>query len=1000
MKIRPVAILAALLIVAMTFGLISPTVSAETVPDASSAGEYAISCEIGKSFAYRYDGMFVDSATITSVSDVDTGNAMLSADGEFAIAAVEESRKGCMYAVEMSGVDVREAVGREVVQQSRPDENAELVKSTFYYMQQPDGTISDVYLSREMPTEIQFFQRGLVDALNVTMKSERGEYSVVESDASGTHKVHYIMKELGREGVSFIGSYTEADYLESPKLAKAAAQGINTSMTNTTTSTFNPLYGVIQSVTIDETFIITEPDSSSPPITDFLRHGTMQIQAAVTIDMTAVNVATNVRDLRAGLDSDEMVRLSLSAEISPDGDVDFDHSELIASLLTELEAEPSSPALLTELTRAIEEDSNGVAQLADYIKATAPTGDLAQTLTAALVTEGSEAAQALIVTAFLSGNTDEATVTDALITVSIVQTPSVDMLRAVNAIRLDANNGNYLNATLVMGALANKLIETEPALATRIADSLVSQMEAAPDIAEAEVLLNALGNAGVASTVDAIAPYLQHEDAITRMTAVQSLRKIESAETTRLLTQLLAVETNYTVQLAIAAVAETQGNEDLLNLIMMPPVIVDEEWEDTFGLDFASVDMAASALVEINPVIVDLQADVTADIFNNMFDVAQAQLLSEPDGATERRFLLNLELFGNVVYTSDDSFLCSHGSSGTFWDGTVNLPDVETTVFSIAGLIALDFDMESSIDYAFDYDWNLTWCGITEVTGHIEITPNAQFNIDGSATLTLLVVRGGIGARGILIAAEVPSRVDLSYDIVDGLEVCVDVDLDITLADAEIYGWAQGWALWWGWQPNPRPDWVLAEFDLSPDVIEIVEECWEGGLQILQCVPDVIWHDGTVIDAWYDGANCFVKGGYGSSLSPFTQNNAYYIAPTSGACPAGSTWDGVGCFVLDLHPFQMVWVDFGLLYVSPYMGSCPVGTSPNYGGWPSEIISCTVTYVGGSVTWYQIAGDLYFNASQSCSEGNLDGIGCWLGDAPTGKNPFYYSPTNAFYYVD
>ncbi len=26
-------------------------------------------------------------------------------------------------------------------------------------------------------------------------------------------------------------------------------------------------------------------------------------------------------------------------------------------------------------------------------------------------------------------------------------------------------------------------------------------------------------------------------------------------------------------------------------------------------------------------------------------------------------------------------------------------------------------------------------------------------------------------------------------------------------------------------------------------------------------------------------------------------------------------------------------------------------------------------------------------------------VGCWMGDAPGGRNAFYYGPTNAFYYT-
>jgi hypothetical protein len=57
------------------------------------------------------------------------------------------------------------------------------------------------------------------------------------------------------------------------------------------------------------------------------------------------------------------------------------------------------------------------------------------------------------------------------------------------------------------------------------------------------------------------------------------------------------------------------------------------------------------------------------------------------------------------------------------------------------------------------------------------------------------------------------------------------------------------------------------------------------------------WNDGTNVDAWYDGANCYVHAFPTSDGSFFVYNNAYYVSRgPNGFCEAG-WFDGANCLL-------------------------------------------------------------------------------------------------------
>jgi hypothetical protein len=147
------------------------------------------------------------------------------------------------------------------------------------------------------------------------------------------------------------------------------------------------------------------------------------------------------------------------------------------------------------------------------------------------------------------------------------------------------------------------------------------------------------------------------------------------------------------------------------------------------------------------------------------------------------------------------------------------------------------------------------------------------------------------------------------------------------------------------------------------------------------------WFDGSTINPYFDGANCFLKK---SPLltSAFVWSNTYYTKPNfTQNCSLG-TFDSANCFVMT-KPTNGFIFNNGF-YAKAGLGNiCPPTAS-------FDGANCFYVKAPWGSNAFEYQGNFYVTPLASCPTGNFDGVNCYVGKPPIGRNAFIFD--NSFYY--
>ncbi len=970
-------------------------------PDGGSCGAQ-LSCRVGETRTYDYDAVFVSEADVETNEESGYAASTMTGDALVSVTAIASQDSLCTYAVNLADVNVAEIVREEVVESAGERELASFFQDTYYFTQSADGQIVDVTLGREEVPEVATFKRGVINSLNVTLRPGK-EYQVVESDITGTYTASYEASPGGGH-TQLERSATRTGETN----LKKGLPPITFETTQATSFTLDESTCVLSQVNIDEVVIIDQPDASDPPVSRHYHHETITVRAAANITLLSTSRSTKVRALGMDRNRDDMVTLPVNARVGLSAE---DNEEAVSGLLAQLLTDADNKLLYRALSRAVRADGRGVDYLRSFLETRRPSGRLAQGIASLLISLGSPQAQAVLVEHFLAGGSDNESRERILGLSTLIDEPGEDLVAAAGAISNDASAGSWSAATLALGAYADKLRDLRPELATEIVDALGARLAAAGHGDDAVLFLRALGNAGAQSTLDRLAGYLASDDALIRQSAVIAMRKIDSPRVEQILLGHAPIENSLSVGRAIQRVAGERSEKGLGGGSGMNKGLpVDWDWTETYGGNVASATFSASAMVASSPYLVDVQAGAVGQVFGNEFDIVDVQLLTEEVNATDRRFLFFIMLAGNEIANVDETETCSVTAEDTLWDESISLLDVTTPPIPIIGPLTLSFTLDLDLEFYVNFFRAGDWCTANSDL-QMGLTPGVVLEADGYATLTLIIVRGGVGIAGTLIGIEFPTYADAEMEFQDAPTVCFKIDAQLLVADMELYAWGQFNTFIFGWQPNPRPRWTLWEFNLNPEPWNLLTAC--GDDPALHCLPDVFWWDSSTIDAWWDSANCFVTTPPSGS-QPFIASNAYYIQEDA-TCPAGMPWDGTGCVESNIIAIPGVNVSLFpgpsvvILHFQKVGNFGPIPPCPS--GWtteeyvPGQSRTCSRLPPPGYstsdfflVTNGPASYTVYVDGSATCTDGILDTTGCWLGNAPGGMTAFLWSGN--FYYAE
>ena len=792
-------------------------------PVAGTPAGDALACRVGVRQVYDYSGVYVGSDAVESIQGTGGGASEMGVDGELVLTAARDSGGSCLYAVELQNIAVYTvAEGRPIYTDYNEQEARQLAQRYYIEREKVTGTITSIIIDRRIPAEIMQFQRDAAFIFQTTIQP-KAAYTAVESDNTGQHAVAYTM-EAGRN---------ESIYTRTKDTVKDAAK--NTNAANGT-SQFVVGSGTLQEIHVHETVLIDQPEANDPAVSDTFEHHTLTVD--VNFDAYLITTSRSVdgeigKIAEEELASSEYNEVSFDAILTDGSVIDQDNSEQIAELLMELEKKPTDLSLLGMLTELVRNDASGVAQITKFLADQNPQGAWAQSIASVLVAVGTPEAQATIQSYFLEGKVEGELQRDVMIAASTLKAPTAEFVLAVAEIASDKGAFDQNTANLILGALVYPLADSNLDLATKLVSKLEGDLLAAEETTDVLLYLRALGNAGQDSSFYSVAQFVEDEDAVIRMTAIESLRKMPSAEVEALLQQQIAKESNRTVQMAIVSVAMERGAEDInpVSRAMMGPVMIDWSWAHTYGGNWANATLSASAYVEGEPLFIDINGRLDAEIFNNSFNVARFQLLTEKVSDTTRRFLVDLKLAGNTVYNYDQTISCVIDGSNTLFSGSIPLPGVSTNI-PIWGPLTLYLSAQPFVNYSLTLSWHLDWCDVTSTDGYIQLTPNAQVGVDGYAALSLWIVRGGVGIHATLVDAQLPIRVDMVLSMTNAIfEVCLNVDLDLT-GYGNIFAWYQVRKVFGGWKP--RHEYSLWNWSYNISNSNLYHSCFSLSLQWTQ----------------------------------------------------------------------------------------------------------------------------------------------------------------------
>ncbi|HFC11932.1 MAG TPA: hypothetical protein ENJ56_03735, partial [Anaerolineae bacterium] len=456
----------------------------------------------------------------------------------------------------------------------------------------------------------------------------------------------------------------------------------------------------------------------------------------------------------------------------------------------------------------VRNDPNGVAQIATFLEDNRPENVWAQSIAAMLINVGTPEAQDVIQAYYFNGKVDEILLRDVLITVSTLENPTTDFVSTVAAFASDKGFVEQETATLILGALLHSTAQENPEFTAKWVGQLEDSLLKSEDVDNTLLYLSALGNAGQDSTFYSVASFVDDADPVVRLTAIESLRKMPTAEVEMLLEQRFNEESHETVKMAIANVAMERGDENINTQSSRTEARLANSynwsWGTAFGSSRASVGTNAYLSIQKEPFYANLVGGSYAKIFGRHYTLARAQLMTQKVSATTRRYYIDLKLVGNTVYHHDSIRTCAVNGSGVLYRGSVSLPGYTSPPIYIWGPLHVRVTARPFFSYALVLYWNLNWCNATSANGYVMLVPQISFGAVGSVYASIYIARAGL-SLSISVWAGIYLRLYANLSAGSSANsLRLDIDL-LTRVSMNISAWYQTRRLTWrGWRWNGR----------------------------------------------------------------------------------------------------------------------------------------------------------------------------------------------------
>lgn len=824
--------------------------------------------QVGKTYIYSYDVNVLTTASQRNkegTSSNDKSRTVMSAQAELSITSTESDGtfvgQLVMTTPYVCSADLQN--GTDSVADAT-DLAAELQKPIFF-KQKPNGEITSVTYPTTSRAAVVNMQKGVINALQNILQAG-STYAVAEVGGQGTFTPTYMLQEQG-DTLNITKDYNDKSF---SNLNKQGDDIKSLKLTSIISAVLDGPKGVFSSVISSE--VLETGDGASEPDATVDENGNPIVDGTTTwstvnssgkLTLKEVKASSN---LQAAALSDAYVEGGLEPifeepPANPQG-IDLTTVDLTKEF-ADFEADPASPTLFSRILDLVAADTGEavVDKIIERLNANAGNDAIASSYIDMLTVIATPKAQTVlssllnpaIKAAGISATMSITAQEHALIDLVRIEKPISTTVDTVSQLSGDTTSELKNTAVAVLGATINNLNDEDPQRAQQLADGLVSSLSSA-SLADKQVYLDALGNAGMPSTLDAISQYTNTTallsiaaasplgDPIIGTTPVtevieaaafNALRKIPGAAAEGMLVAALSDSGQPDgTRLLVADILKNRadlsaGGSTALNGFLAGSGTFSRNWGSWLGNSNLGIHFPGSFTAS-NVGQYYLYADQQANgyVWGRSFQAARGQLVSYSYQPNRNWQFVGgyLDLAGSRVVQREAWILCNQNYNGNLWASNwrwsyrVSIP--------IVWVITIDVDVKVTVNVNVNYSYGLGICDPNNASMYGEITPGANVVVTAEASLNLRLARGGIGIYAKVMDTTLPTRLTLSFDG-STFRLCPSVRVVTNPLSGYIYAFADvGIDYWLGayWERVYQGN--LATFNVGSYSYNVFTTCW------------------------------------------------------------------------------------------------------------------------------------------------------------------------------
>ena len=706
--------------------------------------------------------------------------------------------------------------GRLVEEEQDPELMAELARPV-YFKQDAYGRVTEILHSeKESPGTVNL-KRGIISALQSSVKEE-GSFEQEEQDVSGVYRAQY---DTYREGERLVVKKhrTHEDYVA---FANQNSDARDFLLESNSEAVVSDEYGVVESFSSRE-FVNSVSSEASPYAgegfgmwSELLSEGRMDL-----VDVSGGEVEGPGPEYVSGA----LMAAAYEDGAGEEGQVEPKEAQArLSADLSVLRKDPRSPEAFNRLLATLRASPVSVRELGQSLRRGSLAPELLPAAIGALGSLGTGEAQAVLLEGvLLSPRASLESRDQALVALSLAERPLPAVLQTVERLRADASSPLRTQSTLVLGALAEKLQSARPLEAARIVEHLERDLASARDNTEQDHLLSALGNAGHPSSVDAIAPYLQHTSPLLRGSAVEAMRKMQSPLVDSLLLVRYSQEPEAWVRSLIASVQERRSRPAPAGEIN--PLTFYWSWQKDIGGNDIKARLFAELDVRDTPdLYVRALGQATAHAWSWQYTLLKAQALSDvvnQNGTLKRRFGAYLDLLNNRYFTAEHFLACGQTQSGSLGSFTMQFFNLSKSFYPWGIQVTFNIGASGTVDGTYSYMYSACNAPV-QLAASVTVTPSARISAVGGATVSIYIARAGAEIRADILKTSLPATAsgELRYG---ALRTCQNLSLTMQPISGNLSLWYQlrRWNGSWG----SRSSWNVWSFASSSYTQQLINRC-------------------------------------------------------------------------------------------------------------------------------------------------------------------------------